>query len=147
MMWGSEIRPWFASFLCKILPKRLKFSEFDIYMFKVKKKRTRTRYEICSKLTIKTPKRCQFCRSGVFTVDFEIILFYTLLLFFYVNSEQVNAGSHLLYSLPYIQKQSPRVVFQERCSTFSQFKGEHRRRNVSSTLLKSHFCMGILLKR
>ena len=73
-------------------------------------------------------------------------LFYTLLYFFYVNSEQVNAGCHLLYSLPYIQKQSPaRGFFQERCSTFSQFTGERPSRSVSSALLKSHFCVGIPL--
>ena len=39
MMWGKggEIRLWFVCFLCKTLPKRLKFNEIDIYMFKVKK--------------------------------------------------------------------------------------------------------------
>ena len=56
-MWGSEIRLWFVCFLCKTLPKRLKFNEIDIYMSKVQKKSIRTRSEICSKLTIKTPKR------------------------------------------------------------------------------------------
>ena len=76
---GSEIRLCLVCFLCKTLPKRLKFNEIDIYMFKVKKKRTRTRSDFCSKLTIKTPKQRLFCRSGVFIVDFEIILFYTLL--------------------------------------------------------------------
>ena len=33
-MWESEIRLWFVCFLCKALPKRLKFNEIDIYMFK-----------------------------------------------------------------------------------------------------------------
>ena len=50
-------RLWFVCFLCKTLPKRLKFNEIDIYMLKVKNKSTRTRSEICSKLTIKTPKQ------------------------------------------------------------------------------------------
>ena len=76
---GSEIRLWLVCFLCKTLPKRLKFNEIDIYMFKVKKKRTRTTSELCSKWTIKTSKRRLFWRSGVFIVDFEIILFDTLL--------------------------------------------------------------------
>ena len=31
------------------------------------------RCEICSKLTIKTPKRRQWCRFGVFIVNFEHI--------------------------------------------------------------------------
>ena len=84
MMWGKggEIRLWFVCFLCKTLPKRLKFNEIGIYIFKVKKKRTRTRSEICSKLTNKTPKRDLFCRSGVFIVGFEIILFYSRTLTF-----------------------------------------------------------------
>ena len=36
------------------------------YMFKVNNRSTRTRCEICSKLTIKTPERRQWHRSGVF---------------------------------------------------------------------------------
>ena len=32
---GSEIRLWFFCFLCKTLPKRLKFNQVDIYMLKV----------------------------------------------------------------------------------------------------------------
>ena len=42
-------------------------------MFKVNKRNTRTRYEICLKLTIKTPERHQWHRSGVFAVNFEHI--------------------------------------------------------------------------
>ena len=43
------------------------------YMFKVNNGNTRTRCEICSKLTIKTPERRQWRRSGVFIVNFEHI--------------------------------------------------------------------------
>ena len=42
-------------------------------MFKVTNRNTRTRYEICSKLKIKTPERCQWRRSGVFVFNFEHI--------------------------------------------------------------------------
>ena len=38
-----------------------------------KKKKTRTRCEICSKLTIKTQKLGHWCRSGVFIGTFEYI--------------------------------------------------------------------------
>ena len=38
----------------------------DNYMFKVNSRNTRPRYEICSKLTIKTPERRQWRRPGVF---------------------------------------------------------------------------------
>ena len=43
------------------------------YIFKVNNKNTRTRCVICSKLTIKTPERHHWCRSGVFIVNFEHI--------------------------------------------------------------------------
>ena len=42
-------------------------------MFKVSNRNTRTSCEIFSKLTIKTPERCHWRRSGVFIVNFENI--------------------------------------------------------------------------
>ena len=50
------------------LRMNLTFNNFNtflegIYMFKVKKKNTGTRCEICLKLTMKTPERCQFAIS------------------------------------------------------------------------------------
>ena len=42
-------------------------------MFKANNRNTRTRCENCTKLTIKTPKRRQWRRSGVFIVNFEHI--------------------------------------------------------------------------
>ena len=44
-----------------------------IYLLQVNNRNNRTRCEICSKLTIKTPERCQGRRSGVFIVNFEHI--------------------------------------------------------------------------
>ena len=44
-----------------------------IHMVKVNNRNTRTRCEICSKLTIKTPERHQWRRSGVFIVNFQYI--------------------------------------------------------------------------
>ena len=44
-----------------------------IYLFKVNNRNTRTRREICSKLTIKTPEQCHWLCSGVFIVNFEHI--------------------------------------------------------------------------
>ena len=46
----------------------------NIYLFKVNNKSTRKRYEICSKLAIKTPEKRQWRRSGVFIINFEHIL-------------------------------------------------------------------------
>ena len=45
-----------------------------IYMLKVDNRNTRVRCEICSKLTMKTPERCQWRRPGAFIVNFEYIL-------------------------------------------------------------------------
>ena len=44
-----------------------------ICLLKVNIRNTRGRCEICSKLTIKTPERRQWHRSGVFIVNFEHI--------------------------------------------------------------------------
>ena len=44
-----------------------------IYLLKVNNRNTRTRCEICSKLTINTPERRYWRRSGVFIVNFEHI--------------------------------------------------------------------------
>ena len=44
-----------------------------IHLIKVNNRNTRTRCEICSKLTIKTPERHHWHRSGVFIVYFDHI--------------------------------------------------------------------------
>ena len=54
-------------------------------MLEVNNKKTRKKREICLKLTIKTPERRQWRRSGVFIVNFEhisqlIIVFLSLTL-------------------------------------------------------------------
>ena len=43
------------------------------YIFKVNNINTKTKSEICSKSTIKTPEWCQWHRSGVFNVNFKHI--------------------------------------------------------------------------
>ena len=49
-----------------------------IYLFKVSNRNPRTRCEIYSKLTKKTPERRQWRRFGVFIVDFEHISYLAL---------------------------------------------------------------------
>ena len=44
-----------------------------IYLLKVNNRNARARCKMCSKLTIKTPERRQWRRSGVFIVNFEYI--------------------------------------------------------------------------
>ena len=68
------------------------------YMLKVNNRNTRTRCEICSKLTKKTPERRHWTpsfighwrRSGVFIVNFEYISHLASVSI--VNFEQINAG-------------------------------------------------------
>ena len=43
------------------------------YMLKINNRNTRTRCEICSKLTIRKPEQRQWCHSGVFIVNLEHI--------------------------------------------------------------------------
>ena len=45
----------------------------ETYLLKAKNRNTRTKYEICSKLTIKTPERRHWRHSGVFIVNSEHI--------------------------------------------------------------------------
>ena len=56
-----------------------------IYLLKVNNRNTRARFEVCSKLTTKTPERR---RSGVLIVNFEHT---SHLVSHIVNFEQVNA--------------------------------------------------------
>ena len=61
----------------------------DNYMFEVNNRNITARCEICSKLTIKTPERCYWRRSGVFIVNSEHISLCSSVSV--VNFEQVNA--------------------------------------------------------
>ena len=51
-----------------------------IYLLKVNNRNTKTRCEICSKLTIKTPERSHWRRSSVFIANFEHISHLALVL-------------------------------------------------------------------
>ena len=56
----------FEQILCK--------NPADSYFFNVNNGNTRAMGKICSKLTIKTPEKRQWCRFGVFVINFEQIL-------------------------------------------------------------------------
>ena len=68
------------------------------YTFKVNNRNTRTRCEICSKLTRKTPERCRWRGSGVFMFNFEHIL-HLALVFLLLLFEQANTGWKSLLDL------------------------------------------------
>ena len=74
----------YSNYLPSCKKNRKKLIPVGNYMFKVDNRNTRTRCEICSKLTMKTQER-RHC-SGVFIVNFEHISSVSI-----VNFEQVNA--------------------------------------------------------
>ena len=63
-----------------------------LYMLKDNDRNTRTRCDICQKLTIKTPKRRQWHRFGVFIVNFEHISDLVLLFLLLTLSIRLPAG-------------------------------------------------------
>ena len=69
----------------------LRFDQAGIYLLKVNNRNTRTRFEICSKLAIKTPER----RSGVFIVNFEHISHLVLVFLLLTLNMQLPAGDYL----------------------------------------------------
>ena len=62
--WSDMVRRLSSDFALTINPA-------NIYMFKINDKNNTKRCDICSKLTIKTSERRQWCRSEVVTVNFE----------------------------------------------------------------------------
>ena len=62
-------------------------------LFKVNNGNTKTKCEIWSKLTKKTPERCHCCRTGAFIASFEQISYHTLYIgVCIVDFEQINVG-------------------------------------------------------
>ena len=58
-------------FLCHLSTLDATLNPVGIYLLKVNNRNTRARCETCSKLTIKTPERRHWRRSGVFIVNLE----------------------------------------------------------------------------
>ena len=67
-------------------------------MFKLTTETLEQMFEICSKLTIKTPKRRHWRRFGVFIDNFEHISHLCSIVFI-ANFKQVNAGWDVLHSV------------------------------------------------
>ena len=64
----------------------------SIYFLKVNNRNTRTKCEICSKLTIKTPERRHWRPSGVLIVKFEHISHLVLVFLLLTLNMQLPAG-------------------------------------------------------
>ena len=64
-------------------------------MFEVNNRNTRTRCEICSKLTVKIPERRHWRRSGIFIANFEHILHLVLMFLLLTLSMEMATGEKL----------------------------------------------------
>ena len=73
------------------------------YLLKVNNRNTRTRFEIYSKLTIKTPERREWRHSGVFIVNFEYI-FTSCSSVSIIKFDHIIAGSILIRSVISVKK-------------------------------------------
>ena len=77
---------------CRCGPMNNDAFPVGIYLFKVINRNNRRRYDICSKLKIKTPEQQHWHRSGVFIFNFEQISNPAFVfLYFRVDFEQINA--------------------------------------------------------
>ena len=64
----------------------------NTYLLKVNKRNIRKRYKICLKLTIKTPERHEWRRSGVFIVNFKHNSYVFLVFLLLALNKQLLAG-------------------------------------------------------
>ena len=97
-------------------------------MFKVNNRNTRERCEICPKLTITTPERRHWRRSGIFIVNFERISY--LFIVFLFEFEQVNVSWVLtFFALLPLGSISPKA-------SFVHFLKSHYFLNLISSLLQ-----------
>ena len=75
------------------VPQRCKVDfPASIYLHTVNIRNTRTKCKICSKLTLKTPERRHWRRSGVFIVNFEHISHLVLVFLLLTLNRQMPAG-------------------------------------------------------
>ena len=75
-------------------PCYLTYNPAGDYIFKVNNRNTRTRCDICSKLTIKTPERRDWGRPGVFIAKLEQISHLVLVFLLLTLSREMPAGKH-----------------------------------------------------
>ena len=70
----------------------LRAHQAGIHLLKVSNRNNRTRCEVCSKLTIETPERHLWLRSGVFIVNFKHISHLALVFMLLTLSMYLSAG-------------------------------------------------------
>ena len=104
------------------------------YMFKVNNRNTRTRCEICSKLTIKIPERRQWRRSGIFIVNFEHILHLVLVFLLLTLSRYMPIGYKPALAITGASHYSIHLMQHTDLQMLTIFL--HSNRNIASTFNK-----------
>ena len=105
----------------------LKMYQVWIYLLKVNNRNTRTRCEICSKLTMKAPERHQWCCPDVFIANFEHIS-HLVQVFFTVNFEDVSTGWGFLF----LQKCFIRLYYFSLCRQIPCLKSLREKTSVEN---------------
>ena len=113
----------------------------NIYLFKVNFKQVQC--EICSKLTMKTPERRHWQRSGVFIVNVEAISHLFLVFLLLSLSKEILAEKRLkndifnqqswefFQSLAFRRSSRPEVFYKKAVfDNFEKFAGKHLRRSL-----------------
>ena len=104
----TSVKFFFLNFmqLCIVIEHWI--NPFGIYLFKVNNRNTRTRCEICSKLTIKTSERHHWRRSGVFIVNFEHILHLVVVFLLLTLNRQMPTGNLRKY-VKYVKRDGNQI--------------------------------------
>ena len=76
--WKTSIPMRYDSFYCVCIPYLIWEDPANIYLFEVDSSNAKKRFELCSKLTIKTAKRRHWLHSVAFIVNFEYITHFSL---------------------------------------------------------------------
>ena len=100
-----------------------------IYLLNVNNRNTTTRCEIFPKLTIKTPERRYWRRSGVFFVKFKPISHLVLVFLLLTLTRYMPTG---VTTLAYLKKQPPEVFCKKSCSL--ELRKFHRKIPVLESL-------------
>ena len=109
------------------------------YMFKVNNTNSRTRCEICSKLTIKTPERRHWHRSGVFIVNFEHILQLVLVFLLLTLSRSMPAGFALFNPFRNTGRAFSRTLLST--TVAPNLMSRVFKKTFSSEMFKNKFCL------
>ena len=85
------------------MPRRIwdPISPSNIYLFKVNNRNIRIRYEIYSKLTIKTQEQRHESHSAVFIVNFKDISHIFRVFLLLTLNKQIFSGKHLSMMKPF----------------------------------------------